>query len=121
MTIFGVFCSNSGDDFRAHVKMATIAIISNSIITWSVQKVSGFSEYLKKGKSYVDKIWCALRGHLTRYLCKSAILCVNPVGNGISLSGGMLGVSVELSFFKQCICNGIDNGSEGCLNGQKCC
>jgi len=22
---------------------------------------------------------------------------------------------------KQCICNGIDNGSGGCLNGQKCC
>jgi len=89
--------------------------------TWPVQKVSGLSQYLKKGKSYGDKIWCALRGHPTRYPCKSAILCVNPVGNGTSQSGGMLGVSGELSFFKQCICNGIDNGSGGCLNGQKCC
>ena len=33
MTILGVFCSNSGDDFRAHVEMASIAIMSNSIIT----------------------------------------------------------------------------------------
>ena len=68
--------------------------------TWSVQKVSRFSEYLKKGKSYGDKIWCALRGHLTRYPCTSAILCVNPLDNGISLSGGMFGVSVTFSYLR---------------------
>ena len=42
----------------------------------------------------------ALRGNLTRYPCKSAILCVNPVGNGISLSDGMLGVSVAFSYLR---------------------
>jgi len=73
-------------------------MIPTYLYTWSVQKVSGKLELLKKAQSYVDKMLHALRGNLTRYPCKSAILCVNPVGNGTSLSDGMLGVSVAFSY-----------------------
>ena len=83
-----------------------------SKISYRNEEIDFFlNTYIKKGKSYVYNIWCTLRGHLTSYPCKSDILCVDSVGNGISLSGGMLGVSVALSFFKQCFCNGIGIGS----------